>query len=183
MIIKFIGLDYPDIEINSNSLQTIIKGLICNFGEAFKQEIKGIKLTTYTTNSDDDVVQDVGQLILNDKSYVPIVGDIMYICKAVEGGGGNFFNIIFGAVLIGAGLLFASPLLLGIGATFFVRGLSGVLAPTTQTPDKVERQDNYLFSDTLNTNRESDSIPCLYGQFVCQSIPVLSSSISKVQGV
>ena len=118
MIIKFIGLDYPEIEINSNSLQTIIKGLICNFGEAFKQEIKGIKLTTYTTNSDDDVVQGVGQLVLNDKSYVPIVGDIMYICKAVEGGGGNFFNIIFGAVLIGAGLLFASPLVIRYWCNF-----------------------------------------------------------------
>jgi predicted phage tail protein len=183
MIIKFVGFNYPDIEIDSNSLQTIIRGLICNLGEEFKKEIKGVKLTTYTTTKEDEVVQDVGELVINDKSYMPIVGEIMYICKAIDGSGGNFFNVLLGAVLIGAGLLFASPLLLGIGATLFVRGLSSSLAPTTNTPSKVEQQDSYLFSNTLATNRQSDPIPLLIGQYLCQSIPILSSSITKVQGV
>jgi predicted phage tail protein len=179
MIIRFIGLNYPDIEIESNSISTIIRGCVCNFGQEFKNTIKGLKLTTYTTNNNLEVQQDVGELILNDKSYIPLKGDILYICRVVEGGGGNFFNVLLGAVLIGAGLLFASPLLLGIGASLFVRGLSGMLSPTTQTPDKLEQQDSYLFSNTLATNRQSDPVPLLIGQYLTTSIPLLSSSISK----
>ena len=184
LTVKFIGLDYPPIQLtNCNNLNTIVKGLICNFGDAFKQQIKGLKLVCYTTDNNNIPQQDVGLLALEGQTTTPIKGQIMYITTDISGSGGNFFNVLLGAVLIGAGLLFGSPLLLGIGATFLVRGLSGMLAPTTSTPSKVEQQDSYLFSNTQATNRSNDPVAMLYGQYLCSNIALLSSSISKTIGL
>lgn len=161
------------IELVANHPSEIIRGLSANFPD-FKDSIK-----THHFHFYQDLEGQLTDLVDKLQDVCGIQGTI-HLMPAVEGAGG-FFKAILGIALIG--LSFAIPgatWLLGIGASLFLGGISEMLAPTMKTPKKYERQDSSLFGDAPSTGTQSEPIPLLYGTFLLQGIPYVSSDISKV---
>lgn len=116
--------------------------------------------------------------------------EVIRIMPAISGAGGKFGKIIFGALLITASFLMpgANTVLYGsttVGSIMFSVGTSLVLggiaqllytAPKLNNGEKVDNKPSYAFSGPVNTTRQGNCVPVLYGELVVGS-QVISSGL------
>lgn len=113
------------------------------------------------------------------KNILNIFLGIVLIVFAFTG----FGLVAFGAVgTISAGIQSAIAAL-GFGLLF--TGVAGLLAPGTPQGDKSDEgreADDAVFDGAQSTAGQGTPIPLLYGTFLCQSIPIVSSYIDDNKG-
>ena len=134
----------------------------------------------------------------------PIGKEDIYITPVIAGAGGNWGKILLGAVLVGAafmipggasfaalktgglnaafaGASFTAKALAYIGAGLVFSGISGLLTPTPETPEKTEDpRESFNFSGITNTNAAGVPVPIVLGRTITGSV-VVSAGIDTVQ--
>jgi len=73
----------------------------------------------------------------------------------------------------GAALAFQGASYLGMG--LLLGGVSLMLAPDTPSGDNAEQADNYLFSGPINTVKQGEPIPLVYGRAIVGSKTIMGS--------
>jgi predicted phage tail protein len=113
------------------------------------------------------------------KGFLNIIIGLALIAFAFTG----FGLITWGAAgTISAGIQTAVASL-GFGLLF--TGIAGLLTPGTPQKDNKQegtQSDAAIFSGAQSTTSQGTPIPLVYGEFLCQSIPVISSYISNNTG-
>lgn len=102
------------------------------------------------------------------------------IVPVIAGAGKGVGQVILGAALIVAGVVFYQPQLIYVGAAMVIGGVSQMLfAP--KTPESVERPENkpsYAFDGAVNTAAQGNPIPMLYGGPLIVGSQVISAGLS-----
>ena len=140
-----------------------------------------------------------------DELNYPIGQEDILITPVIAGAGGNWGKILLGAVLVGAafmipvggasfaalktgglnaafaGASFTAKALAYIGAGLVFSGISGLLTPTPETPEKTEDpRESFNFSGITNTNAAGVPVPIVLGRTITGSV-VVSAGIDTVQ--
>lgn len=105
----------------------------------------------------------------------------------VVGGAGATGKIIAGVALAAAAIIIGQPwlgsfaysLLIGVGASLALSGVSQLLSPVTQSigdkmPDAESRdpRKSYSFSGIQNVSRQGVPVPIIFGETICGSVVV-----------
>ena len=109
----------------------------------------------------------------------------------VVAGAGDVGKILLGAALLVAAFTipgfaaWAGPtaygLIVGVGASLVLGGISGLLTPTPVTPtDTNDPRKSYSFSSIQNSSRQGTPVPVIYGETVVGSV-VISAGIDIAQ--
>lgn len=92
------------------------------------------------------------------------------------------FGITYGAVgTISYGLKMAA---FSLGAALIFTGIAGLFAPGVPEDGKQEgsEADDAVFRGGTGTSSQGTAIPLLYGEFLCQNMPVVSSYVDDEDG-
>lgn len=110
--------------------------------------------------------------------------DIRIAPMVIGAKNGGLFNIIFGGILIVAGLLLAPTgigfALLNLGMSMVLGGVVQLLAPSPKgrgAKDKPENEPSDVFNGPVNTQAQGNCVPVLYGKMYTGSA-VASAGIS-----
>ena len=139
-----------------------------------------------------------------DELNYPIGQEDILITPVIAGAGGNWGKILLGAVLVGAafmipggasfaalktgglnvafaGASFTAKALAYIGAGLVFSGISGLLTPTPETPEKTEDpRESFNFSGITNTSTAGVPVPIVLGRTITGSV-VVSAGIDTEQ--
>ena len=136
----------------------------------------------------------------------PIGQENILITPVIAGAGGNTGKILLGVAMIGlafytgglslkagalfagagtsgslAGASFATQALFSIGAGLVFRGISNILNPPPDTPEKTEDpRESFNFSGITNTSAAGVPVPIVLGRTITGSV-VVSAGIDTVQ--
>lgn len=134
------------------------------------------------------------QNIGEDGLTYPVGDDDIRIAPVILGSGrGGLFQVILGAALIGASFIpginaalwaGASNLLMGLGASMVLGGVSQLLTKQPQGITGVESPDNgasYNFNGPVNVTAQGNPVPVLYGEMIVGSVTVTGDLYSEDQ--
>lgn len=132
--------------------------------------------------------QDNGSLGREDALSPLKDGGVLRIIPKISGRG--FFSdvwnaitnpqVILGAVIAFAGVVFLQPWLFDIGATMVLGGIAGALMGKAVPPVSQEDPENatsFAFGGVVNTTTQGNPVPILYGRLIVGS-QVISSGIT-----
>lgn len=126
--------------------------------------------------------------------------DRLVIAPVVTGAGGNALGI--GQILVGVALIalsfvsfgagaFAglgvagaggSTALFGLGASLFLTGIAGLLAPPVQTPTSdTKKKESFIFDRAAELTTQGYPVPLVYGRYLIDAGLIVSSSITTEQ--
>lgn len=114
--------------------------------------------------------------------------ETLRIVPVPSGAGGDFFGIVFGAILIATGQIWALELgatmagiVTGIGVSMVMGGISSLLfsPPDVKTDqrDRPENRPSYSFNGPVNTVAQGNPVPLCYGKLLVGS-QVVSAGLS-----
>ena len=92
------------------------------------------------------------------------------------------FGITYGAAgTISAGMKMAA---FSLGAALIFTGIAGIFAPGVPEDGKQEgsEADDSVFRGGSGTSSQGTVIPLLYGEFLCQTMPIISSYVDGTEG-
>ena len=129
----------------------------------------------------------------------PIGQEDIHIVPVISGAGGNnTFKILAGVALIGLAFatgggslaaitaakgFTAAKVMLSVGVSLTLQGVSGVLFPLPKPQEFKSEQDpqlSFSFSGTQNTSRAGTPVPIVYGEIITGSV-VISGAIDTQQ--
>lgn len=173
-----------------NSPAEAIRALCANHGTFYSFLASSEQRNVgYQVIIDDD---DIGEN--TDRLPLPFSRD-MHIVPVIGGGKSGFLGIVLGVALIAAsfflpaapliaGLGAASPsfasIAFGVGASLFLGGVSGLLAPqpkATAGQAEVRNLPSYTFNGPVNTTAQGQPVPVGYGRMIVGSA-VISAGIT-----
>lgn len=130
--------------------------------------------------------------------------DRLVIAPIITGSGGGAGRILLGAALIGlafipgigtvaagGGLAAAGAtvgsfsmygsLMFSLGASLVLGGIASLIAPPVKPPSgDSEKRESFMFDRAAELTTQGYPVPVLYGQFLCQTPLIISSSIKTV---
>lgn len=93
----------------------------------------------------------------------------IHIVPRLMGSGGKAFGwlqVVAGAALVGAGVFFGNPALIGAGVGLMLGGATSLLMPTPKldVQDEDGNRANYGFGGAVTTTAQGNAVPILYGE-------------------
>ena len=182
----FVG--HKEFEIQVDSLAKTVSFLVNNFPQVEKYmnpQYYQVKVGNYAVN-EEEIHHPIGQ---EDIHIVPVISGA---------GGNNTFKIIAGVALIGLAFatgggslaaitaakgFTAAKVMLSVGVSLTLQGVSGVLFPLPKPQEFKSEQDpqlSFSFSGTQNTSRAGTPVPIVYGEIITGSV-VISGAIDTQQ--
>jgi len=139
--------------------------------------------------------ENIGEAML----AAPVGNDDIRIAPVILGSGrGGFFQVLLGAVLIGAAFLtggvalvagkglvasgILGQMVFGLGVSMVLGGVSQLLTKQPQGITGVESPDNgasYNFNGPVNVTAQGNPVPVLYGEMVVGSVTVSGDMYSE----
>lgn len=129
-----------------------------------------------------------------DGLHYPVGDEEIRIAPVILGSGrGGFFQVVLGAVLIGAAFAFGGPMAswgmlakigYGLGVSMVLGGVSQLLTKQPNGMPGVESVDNgasYNFNGPVNVTAQGNPVPVLYGEMVVGSVTVSGDMYSEDQ--
>lgn len=170
----FLGEKYgTQFNLAINSVGECIHALSANFKE-FKKDVIHEKFYVFVDNI---------SIGLNEAIHA-IGGKEIRIVPLVYGGGGKFFKILTGAVLIAASFAIGGPFagftasfLFGTGVALVLGGISELLFAPKDARDE-EQDKNSGFGGPVNNTRQGSGVPIAYGKILTGS-SVISAGLSS----
>jgi predicted phage tail protein len=93
-------------------------------------------------------------------------------------GASGVAKIIVGIIIIVANFLtIQNPYLYKLGATLIIGGVIEVLSPRPRQTEPDQQRNSFYFDGPVNTERQGNPVPLIYGQVLIGSHPI-SASIS-----
>ncbi len=182
----FVG--HKEFEIQVDSLAKTVSFLVNNFPQVEKYmnpQYYQVKVGNYAVN-EEEIHHPIGQ---EDIHIVPVISGA---------GGNNTFKILAGVALIGLAFatgggslaaitaakgFTAAKVMLSVGVSLTLQGVSGVLFPLPKPQEFKSEQDpqlSFSFSGTQNTSRAGTPVPIVYGEIITGSV-VISGAIDTQQ--
>ncbi len=190
---KFVG--HKEFEVKVDTLSHAISFLVNNFEgieEHMNPKLYEVKVGDYAID-ETEIDHPIGQ---QDIHFVPVI----------QGAGGRFGRLIFGAALIAIGMgafgAFGSKAVsfgakgigfgkaalgakaaFGIGAALVLSSVSEMLFPLPTMPEFKSEQDpriSFAFGGTQNTSRAGTPVPIVYGEIITGSV-VISGAVDTQQ--
>ena len=182
----FVG--HKEFEIQVDSLAKAVSFLVNNFPQVEKYmnpQYYQVKVGNYAVN-EEEIHHPIGQ---EDIHIVPVISGA---------GGNNTFKILAGVALIGLAFatgggslaaitaakgFTAAKVMLSVGVSLTLQGVSGVLFPLPKPQEFKSEQDpqlSFSFSGTQNTSRAGTPVPIVYGEIITGSV-VISGAIDTQQ--
>lgn len=163
------------IQVDANTTQMVMNGLVCQLGQAFKQAIKAGTFHVFKEKKakGNDMSQEDVPMTLGDTEH-------LHIYPVVRASGG-FFKAIVGIALIAAGVFFGIPILTSLGVSLVLGGIAEMLAPkpkTNKPQEQAGQNPSFIFNGTVNVTEQGGPPPVLYGRVQRASCLVLSAGLT-----
>jgi len=197
------------IELNAYDVHDIMQGLICRFGEEFRQTILDGEWSITTNKNTKEVQSSHDNFISETILDFPIDSEFINIFPAIRGSGGKGVGqILLGVILIivvVAYVFFTGPVgafsswaafstaagtvgmsLLTAGALSIAGGLLSSLTNTPSISDYssaasgADPKLSFLFNGAINNTEQGVPVPLVYGRYLTGST-VISASFDTVQ--
>lgn len=182
MLVKlhgFMGKKYAkSVSIAAENMFQLMAGLQHRFGPEFRADVKAGNwhLIKGALAKNNDIGEGELSLPLNTKT--------LHLVPAVAGQSGAL-RIVIGAVLVVAGLYFAQPWMVNLGATMALGGVAELLTKQSlNSPKQSERSGDtgsVVYNGALNVTSQGGPVPIVYGRVNRVSSVVISTDFSTDQ--
>ena len=118
---------------------------------------------------------------LSDNDYPMLRNGLKEIIfEPIVQGASGIVRAIVGVVAMVAGFVFGNPYLFKFGAAMFMSGVVELLSPRpkTRNQDDSGSSESYYFNGPVNTQRQGNPVPLIYGKRVLVGSQPISASIS-----
>jgi len=167
------------VQIDADTTQMVMQGLIAMFGPSFKQMVREgewhvtrNKKPKECKTLDDSIGEEELAFGLGNTIEIWFAPAVKALSAVVR--------IVVGVVLIVAGIFFKMPFLVKMGAMLVLGGVSELLAPKPSVGQQSQSGQNpsFLFNGTVNVTEQGGPVPIVYGRVRRASSLVLSAGIS-----
>lgn len=165
------------IEVDAETTQLVVQGLICRLGQKFKQFVKENKWHVFKGKrklKDDMSAEEVAFPLSKTEElhFVPVIR-----------GAGAVARIIIGIVLVVIGVFVpGAQFLVSVGATLIIGGVAELLAPKPNLGNgqasQAGQNPSFMFNGTVNETEQGSAAPVLYGRVQKAGSVVVSAGLT-----